>query len=122
MFYIFSGNLIYINQNKCSGYFKNLGIGSLSERFIYQTVSIDTMNTQINLRLPEKMLLSAKSYTERYGFNSLQEFIKETIREKLFETPISKEELALVSRLVAVSEKKNLYSTEEKLFKKLKGI
>ncbi|MEK6892313.1 MAG: ribbon-helix-helix domain-containing protein [Nanoarchaeota archaeon] len=79
------------------------------------------MNTQINLRLPEKVLVSAKSYVEEHGFNSIQEFIKEAIREKLFERPeISKEELALVGKLVEVSEKKNLYGTEEQLFKKLK--
>ena len=84
-------------------------------------VSIDTMNTQINVRLPEKVLVSAKSYAEEHGFNSIQEFIKEAIREKLFEKPeISKEELSLVRKLVEVSEKKNLYGTEEQLFKKLK--
>ena len=46
--------------------------------------------------------------------------MKETIREKLFGEPeISKEELALVKKLVNVSEKKNLYGTEEELFTKL---
>ena len=79
------------------------------------------MNTQINLRLPEKILVSAKSYIEEHGFGTIQEFIKEVMREKLFEEPeISKEELALVKKLVAVSEKKNLYGTEEELFNKLK--
>ena len=79
------------------------------------------MNTQINVRLPGKVLISAKSYAEEHGFNSIQEFIKEAIREKLFEKPeISKEELALVGKLVEVSEKKNLYGSEEQLFKKLK--
>ena len=83
-------------------------------------VSIDTMNTQINVRLPEKILVSAQSYVEEHGFSSIQEFIKEAIREKLFEQKISKEELALVKNLVEVSEKKNLYGSEEQLFKKLK--
>ncbi len=79
------------------------------------------MNTQINVRLPEKVLVSVKSYAEKHGFSNIQEFIKEAIREKLFEKPeISKEELALVGKLVEVSEKKNLYGTEEQLFKKLK--
>ena len=91
-----------------------------NETFIYQLVSIDTMNTQINVRLPEKVLVSAKSYTEEHGFNSIQEFIKEAIREKLFEKPeISREELVLVRKLVEGSEKKNLYGTEKQLFKKL---
>lgn len=84
-------------------------------------VSIDTMNTQINLRLPEKLLASAKSYSEEHGFSTIQEFIKEMVREKLFdETEISKKELKLVKKLVEVSEKKNLYGTEEELFKKLR--
>ena len=84
-------------------------------------VSIDTMNTQINVRLPEKVLVSAQSYAEQHGFSSIQEFIKEAIREKLFEkSEISKEELVLVRKLVEASEKKNLYGTEEQLFKKLK--
>ena len=83
-------------------------------------VSIDTMNTQINVRLPEKVLVSAQTYAEEHGFNSLQEFIKEAIREKLFEkSEISKEEISLVRKLVEVSEKKNLYGTDEQLFKKL---
>lgn len=79
------------------------------------------MNTQINVRLPEKILSSASSYAEEHGFGTVQDFIKETIREKLFDEPeISKEELALVRKLVEVSEKKNLYGTEEELFKKLR--
>ena len=79
------------------------------------------MNMQINVRLPEKVLASAQSYAEEHGFSSIQEFIKEAIREKLFENPeISRDELALVRKLAEVSEKKNLYGTEEQLFKKLK--
>ena len=79
------------------------------------------MNTQINLRLPEKVLTSAASYAERHGYSTIQEFIKETLREKLFEEPkISKAELALVKKLAEVTEKKNLYGTEEELFKKLR--
>lgn len=84
-------------------------------------VSIDIMNTQINLRLPEKIITLARSYSDEHGFNTIQDFIKETIREKLFDEPeISKEELALVKKLVEVTEKKNLYGTEEDLFKKLR--
>ncbi len=79
------------------------------------------MNTQINLRLPERILCTAQTYAEEHGFGTVQEFIKETIREKLFEEPeISKEELALVKRLAEISEKNKLYGTEEELFKELK--
>lgn len=79
------------------------------------------MNRQINLRLPEKMLSSARTYSKKHGFNSIQDFIKEIIREKLFEEPeITKEELDLIKKLAAVSEKKNLYGTEKELFSKLR--
>ena len=84
-------------------------------------VSIDTMNTQINLRLPEKMLTSARSYARKHGFGTVQDLIKETLRDRLFEKPgISSAELALVKKLTEVSEKKNLYGTEKQLFQKLK--
>ncbi len=79
------------------------------------------MNTQINVRLPEKMLVSAQTYVEKHGFSTVQDFIKELMREKLFEQPmISMEELSLVKKLIEASEKKNLYGTEAELFHKLR--
>jgi len=51
-------------------------------------VSIGSMNTQINLRLPETMLISVQDYVQKHGFNTIQDFIKELIREKLFEEPL----------------------------------
>jgi len=84
-------------------------------------VSTGIMNTQINVRLPEKMLVSAQTYVEKHGFNTVQDFIKELMREKLFEeSAISKEELTLVKKLIEASEKKNLYGTEAELFNKLR--
>ena len=84
-------------------------------------VSIGIMNTQINLRMPQKLLSSVKSYSDEHGYGSVQDFIKETVREKLFDEPeISKEELALVKKLAEVAEKKKLYGTEKELFAKLK--
>ena len=78
------------------------------------------MNDQINLRLPGKLLVSAKTYAEEYGYGTVQEFIKETLREKLFESDLNKEELALVLKLADATEKKKLYGTEKEMFKKLK--
>jgi len=79
------------------------------------------MTTQINVRLSDSLLDSAKNYAEEQGFGNVQDFIRETVREKIFEEPeITKEELELVKKLVAVSEKKNLYGIEEELFKKLR--
>ena len=84
-------------------------------------VSIGIMSTQVNLRMPEPLLASAASYAKRHGFGNVQEFIKETLRERLFEeSELSKEELKLVAKLALASEEKKLYGTEEELFKKLK--
>lgn len=79
------------------------------------------MNTQINVRLPVKILSTAQAYAKKHGFGTVQEFIKETVREKLFDEPnLSKEEIVLVRKLAEVSEKENLYGTEEELAKKLR--
>ena len=79
------------------------------------------MTQQINLRLPENILKTANEYAEEHGFGSIQDFIKETLREKLYDEPqITEEELILVQKLAEVSKEKNLYGTEEELFKKLK--
>lgn len=91
------------------------------QKLISNQIPIDTMNRQINLRLPEQMLATAQSYAKKQGFGTIQEFIKEALREKLFEKPmISKKELMLVKKLAAITEKKNLYGTEKELFRKLK--
>ena len=42
------------------------------------------MGIQISLKLPEKMFASAKDYAEYHGFGTVQEFIRELIRERLF--------------------------------------
>ncbi|MEK6963214.1 MAG: hypothetical protein AABX70_02210 [Nanoarchaeota archaeon] len=43
------------------------------------------MSTQINLKLSEKMLKTARTMADVRGFDNLQDFIRETLREKLFE-------------------------------------
>ncbi len=43
------------------------------------------MNTQISIKLPEKLLTTAKEYSDIHGFASLQDLIRELLREKLFE-------------------------------------
>ena len=92
-----------------------------TENLKYQMVSSGIMNSQINLRLPEMLLKSAKSYAEKHGYGNVQDFIKETLRERLFENEdISKKELKLVKKLAEVSIKKGLTGTEEELFKKLR--
>jgi metal-responsive CopG/Arc/MetJ family transcriptional regulator len=83
-------------------------------------VSIGIMNKQINIRMPQKLLSSVRNYSDKHGYGSIQEFIKEMLREKLFEPQLTKEELKLVKRLVKVTENKDLYGTEKELFDKLR--
>jgi predicted DNA binding CopG/RHH family protein len=55
------------------------------ERYKYQMIPNNIMNKQINLRLSEDMEKKAKIFAKKNGFANIQEFIKETLREKLFE-------------------------------------
>jgi len=92
-----------------------------SETFKYHMVSNGIMGEQINVRLSGQMLSSAKDYAKANGFDNLQELIKETLREKLFETNnVSSKELTLMKKLVQASEKGSLYGTEKELFRKLR--
>jgi Arc/MetJ-type ribon-helix-helix transcriptional regulator len=92
-----------------------------NESFKYHMVSIDTMNTQVNVRLPSRLLDSAQAYADERGFGSVQELIKETLRERLFEQPdLTAAELRLVRRLAKASDERRLYGTEKALFKRLK--
>ncbi|MBT4376855.1 hypothetical protein HOD29_05780 [archaeon] len=78
------------------------------------------MNQQINLRLPEPLLSKTKSEAKKKGFTTIQEFIKETLRESLFQNQgITQNELTFLKKLHKVSEEKSLYKTEKELFDKL---
>jgi Arc/MetJ-type ribon-helix-helix transcriptional regulator len=85
------------------------------------------MNTQINLRLPEKILLSAKKHAQKNGFSNVQEFIKELLREKLFEkyAKVSEKEMVLIEKLIKLRETHPEEYVGEKELKKIfenKGI
>lgn len=43
------------------------------------------MSTQISLKLSDKMFTTATKYAEEKGYEHIQDFIRETVREKLFE-------------------------------------
>lgn len=43
------------------------------------------MGTQISIQLPKNMFRLVKSHARQYGFSTVQDFIRETLREKLFE-------------------------------------
>lgn len=78
------------------------------------------MNQQINLRLPQKLLVSATKYANKHGFGSVQEFIKETIRDKLFPPEeLTKDEMRYVLAVLKEAKEKNDFGTEEELFELL---
>ena len=57
----------------------------LIENFKYRMVSINIMTEQINLRLSTEFIKKAREYSKRKGYSNLQEFIKNLLRERLFE-------------------------------------
>ena len=74
------------------------------------------MNTQINLRLMDNMLRVAKNYADRHGYSNLQELVKESLREKLFEEEkLSKKEMLLVKKIVEENKKPGFYAAEKEL-------
>lgn len=77
------------------------------------------MNQQINVRLSAKLLNNASTYAKENGFSNVQELIKETLREKLFPDTISQKELMLVKKLIQATKEKELWKSEEELFKAL---
>lgn len=90
------------------------------ESFKYQLVSIDIMeNMQVNIRMTDKMFNTAKEHAEKKGFGNVQEFIREILRERLFEESLTKEEISLVQKLANATEKKKMYKSEKELFAKL---
>lgn len=43
---------------------------------------------QINLKISDKLFFTAKKHATSYGFENIQEFIRELLREKLFEKEV----------------------------------
>ena len=78
------------------------------------------MNQQINIRISDVMLKKAQIKARKQGYENLQEFIRELLREKLFETvEVAGKEMDFLKKLYKISEEKNLYGTEEELFSRL---
>lgn len=75
------------------------------------------MNSQINIRLPDTLLEAAREYATSHGFGTVQEFIRETVREKLFpDESLTKRERALVKGILEESFKHQSFRSEEELF------
>ena len=75
------------------------------------------MNSQINIRLPDTLLEAARAHAASHGFGTVQEFIRETVREKLFpEEALTPRERALVQGILAESLKGQTNRSEDELF------
>ncbi len=77
---------------------------------------------QINLKIPENLLLAAQNYAKNFGYRNIQDLATESMREKIFEKnefdeTFSEEEINLIEQLITISIKKKLFSTEEEMNK-----
>ena len=89
------------------------------EKFKYQKIPIDTMNKQINLRMDEKLLVASEKYARKHGFSSVQAFIKETIRERLFPDRINKETGEAIEKFIKKCDKEGHWISKDELFAEL---
>jgi Arc/MetJ-type ribon-helix-helix transcriptional regulator len=82
------------------------------------------MSNQINLKLSDRMFNSAKKFSEKKGFNSMQDFIREILREKLFErgydNSFNEREIALIDEIIEKSLKRGNLVSEKEFLKALK--
>jgi hypothetical protein len=73
------------------------------------------MNEQINLRLSPKLLKDARKKALDEGYSTVQSFIEEAVRQKLYERELTRQEMELVLKTLSVSLKKNLLVDEQEL-------
>ncbi len=71
------------------------------------------MGTQISLKLSDRMISNAKRYSQKHGFDSLQDFIRELLRQKLFEQDSEKIGGKYTSKASEQSLAKSWLSVEE---------
>lgn len=65
--------------------------------------------SQINLKLPSKLICVAEEYADYYGYSNVQELIRDSLREKVFSGEVKEEYInALIN-----SEKKREYLGKE---------
>jgi len=80
---------------------------------------------QINLKLPENLFNAANIYAKNFGFANIQELLKASVREKIYnnieyDESYTKKELDLVGKIVDKLMAKGEFVSEEELFRKLK--
>lgn len=70
------------------------------------------MTSQINLRMNDKLLEEAKLYSQTFGYENVQDFIRETIREKVFESnELTNKELEYAKTIEKISDEKKSYGS-----------
>lgn len=72
---------------------------------------------QINLKLPTNLFEAAKQYSQAFGFRSIQEFITQLIRERVFgsgfDESFTDEEIELIDKIISKTIKGKLIPEEE---------
>lgn len=70
------------------------------------------MTSQINLRINDKLLDEAKKYSENFGYENVQDFIREIIRDKVFESnDLTQREIGYAQVIEKLSDKKTSYGS-----------
>jgi Arc/MetJ-type ribon-helix-helix transcriptional regulator len=69
--------------------------------------------------MSEHMLGQARVYAQERGYENIQDFIREAIREKIH-PDVSAKELALIKKLIRAAEEKSQFSSERELFNRLR--
>ncbi|NQZ85770.1 MAG: hypothetical protein HRU03_08680 [Nanoarchaeales archaeon] len=78
------------------------------------------MTSQVNLRMNDRLLETAKTYAEDYGYDNLQDFIRETIREKVFSEPkFTDKDLQMIADYADRAIEKGDFISEKEAFKQL---
>lgn len=78
------------------------------------------MNVQVNVRMTQELLAKTKEEANRRGYGNVQDFIRETIREEVFDNGLTKKERELITRIIKATDARKDYGTEEELFKALR--
>jgi metal-responsive CopG/Arc/MetJ family transcriptional regulator len=70
------------------------------------------MVIQINLRMNDKLHSQIKEYSETFGYENLQDFIREVMREKVFESnDLTEREIGYASVIEKLSDNNKAYGS-----------
>lgn len=79
---------------------------------------------QINVKIPKKLYTSAESFAQNYGYGNLQELIRDSLREKVYEkseydNTFTEKEIDLIDKIIEKSLEKGDFVGEKELMKAL---